>query len=98
MIQKKGKLIVIIVLFFFFIYLLVFSPFNAIQTFYPESILNEHTLSEKFEKMQVQKVEKKGRYTYIVKTNKQDYVVIKEYSSIIHYNWRVYPFTKEENF
>ena len=72
----------------------IFSPYNVLNRVHAEGILQEKGLKDEFESKNVQSVTYKGDHTYVVKTDKKEYVVVQEYYTFMNYKWKVYELQK----
>ena len=66
----------------------IFSPYNVLNR------VHEKGLKDEFESKNVQSVTYKGDHTYVVKTDKKEYVVVQEYYTFMNYKWKVYELQK----
>jgi len=91
LLKKKtvySSLIVVASIFF----LSTFGPYNHLNA---ENILEEPLLSKEFKDTTVKDVIYKGDDTYMIKTEEKDFVVMRNYFSVMNYKWVIFEYKKE---
>ncbi|MFD3445895.1 hypothetical protein ACFDTO_14985 [Microbacteriaceae bacterium 4G12] len=95
--MKNGKTIVITALITIVIMfgVSILSPYNILHRINANHILEEPGIKGEFPNEQVQSVTYKGDNTYVIKTDKHEYVAVREYFSLMNYKWKIYELKKE---
>ncbi|RIW28619.1 hypothetical protein D3H55_21390 [Bacillus salacetis] len=87
--MKKKVLIIVIVL--IGLAFTLCGPYNILQDFNANEILQDVQLKRDFHNDPLRSAEYKGRDTYIVYTDSGDeFVVIKDYFSVMNFKWKIY--------
>jgi hypothetical protein len=91
---KKIVISILVVLVLFTVFNF-FGPYNIFLNLNAENILEEPSLIEEFNGVKVIDVSYIGDDTYIVKTEDKDFIVRRDYFSVMNYKWKIFEYKKQ---